>query len=100
MTGTVEHHSIPVVRYRDAQGQPTCAIDFPGGKVCEFYRTQRFGFNETCLFAEGAAGARYTATMQRRTGKDRDGTGTLIPLATCPVWRDVPRVWPRYEEAP
>ena len=40
-----EQHTIhlPVIRYRDKAGNPTCAVDFETGDVCQFYRTQRLG---------------------------------------------------------
>lgn len=79
--GTEEASSIPIVRYRDKDGNPTCAVDFPAGKVCVFCATQKFGCSETCLFAD-KDGQRW-AEMQRRDG----GYGTLIPLQTCPIWQ-------------
>jgi len=72
---------MPVDRYRDDDGNPCCAKDFKEGQVCPFYQTQRFGANETCLFAED--NGRYRESMKRR----KDGNGTLIPLKTCPVWK-------------
>ena len=81
---TEELHHITVTRYYDADGNPTCAADFPTGKVCQFYTTQRFGCNETCLFA-GNFG-KYRETLGRRKG----GDGTLIPINSCPVWKDAP----------
>jgi hypothetical protein len=71
---------IEVITYRDSDNNPTCAIDFNTGEVCRFYRTQRFGVNETCVFAE--QDGKYTQTLNRR----RDGLGTLIPCGNCPIW--------------
>jgi hypothetical protein len=73
---------IQVRRYRDAKGNPTCAVNFPAGKVCIFYMTQRFGCNETCFFANDAG-------KRREELKRRDGKGMLIPLRQCPVWNNV-----------
>lgn len=77
---TEERFSIVITRYRDAEGNPTCAADFPSGKVCTFYQTQRFGCNETCVFARD--NGKYRATLRRRN----NGDGTLIPLDDCPAW--------------
>jgi hypothetical protein len=83
-----ERHTIhlPVFRYRDQAGNPTCAADFEIGDVCKFYRTQRMGCGETCVFAETREGSRYAQSMDRRDGVQGPGMGTLIPGAWCPVW--------------
>jgi hypothetical protein len=79
---SMEIHLVPLVRYRDHEGNPTCATDFPDGRVCIFYATQKFGCAETCWFAE-KNGSRWRALERRRAGY-----GTLIPLSTCPLWPD------------
>ncbi len=86
-----ERHTIhlPVIRYRDKAGNPTCAADFETGDVCKFYRTQRMGTSDTCVFAETGAHSRYADMMQRRNGFGGRGTGTLIPGKWCPVWSEV-----------
>ena len=71
---------IEVVFYRDSENNPTCAIDFNKGEVCKFYRTQRFGTNETCVFSD--QNGKYAQTLNRR----KDGLGTLIPCENCPIW--------------
>ena len=83
-----EQHTIhlPVVRYWDKAGNPTCAVDFETGDVCTFYRTQRLGTNETCVFAETGSHSKYADTMERRDGVQGPGMGTLIPGDWCPVW--------------
>lgn len=83
-----ERHTIhlPVIRYRDQAGNPTCAADFEIGDVCKFYRSQRFGTGETCVFAETGTSAKYAATMSRREGSAGPGMGSLIPGDWCPVW--------------
>lgn len=75
-----EDFAFKVKRYRDKENNPTCAIDFQTGEICIFYRTQRFGCNETCVFAVDRGN--YYQTMQRR----KKGEGTLIPLKQCPIW--------------
>lgn len=50
-TMTQEYVSIRFKVYRDKEGNPACVSNFEMGDVCEFYRTYRFGFNETCVFA-------------------------------------------------
>jgi len=78
--GTEEPGHLPITRYRDEDGQPTCASDFQQGRVCIFYATQKLGCLETCWFAD-KEGRRWEP-MQRRNG----GEGTLVPLRTCPLW--------------
>ena len=78
--GTEEPGHLPIVRYRDEEGNPTCACDFQNGRVCIFYGTQKFGCSETCWFAD--KDGRRWIPMQRRKG----GEGTLVPLTTCPLW--------------
>lgn len=83
-----EQHTIhlPVIRYRDKAGNPTCAVDFETGDVCQFYRTQRLGTGETCVFAETGAHSKFADNMERRDGVQGPGMGTLIPGDWCPVW--------------
>lgn len=78
--GAEEPGSLPIVRYRDDDGNPTCAADFQNGRVCIFYRTQKFGCLETCVFAD-VDGWRRMPTRRRKGGE-----GTLVPLPTCPLW--------------
>ena len=56
-----EQHTIhlPVIRYRDKAGNPTCAAD---------------------------SGSKYADNMMRRDGAQGPGMGTLIPGDWCPVW--------------
>ena len=77
---TKETKIIEVPAYRDNSGNPCCAMDFSTGEVCPFYRTQKFGGLETCVFAEDRG--KYKQTMYRRA----EGLGTLIPLDACPIW--------------
>lgn len=74
--------TLRVIRYYDTSGNPTCAISFPKLEVCRFYRTQRFGTNETCLFAPYIKNG-YTETLNRR----RNNNGSLIPGVWCPIWK-------------
>jgi len=78
---TSEAFLMPVTRYKDKAGNPTCATDFNAGHVCQFYSTQRFGCDETCLFANKEF--RYWQSLNRRDG----GNGSLIPLRSCPLWQ-------------
>jgi hypothetical protein len=79
---------IEVEAFTDGAGRPTCATNFQTGEVCKFYRTQRFGCHETCIFAED--NGKYSDGMQRRTSLTGvAGDGTLIPLKTCPIWKKV-----------
>ena len=73
--------TLEVVRYRDDSGQPTCAVNFDTGENCEFYRTQRMGTSETCIFAPEAG--KHSAAMSRR----EFGLGSLEPGNWCPIWK-------------
>lgn len=75
---TEELFQLPVVRYRDADGKPTCATDFTCGKFCQFYMTKRFGTLELCFFGDGHR-------LARRVKSEK--IGTLIPIPQCPLWR-------------
>lgn len=83
--------SLQVERYRDPDGNPTCAIDFDTDKVCRFYRTGKFGLTDTCVFAKGYGVQSFTSPSDLSDVMFRrgpDGLGLLIPLYYCPVWSD------------
>lgn len=65
--------TIKVTKYTDSKGNPTCAKDFPTGKVCIFYATYRFGANEFCFLT------------QKNIFRRDKGEGSLIPTKECPV---------------
>lgn len=73
--GSKLNASIDVTAYKDKDNKPTCAIDFESNHVCPFYRTIRFGCDETCAFAVN------NELLDRRSND-----GTLIPLSNCPIW--------------
>jgi len=73
--------NLEVIRYYDAENNPTCAVDFKNNLVCKFYLTQKFGCWETCFFAD--QNGKYKQILNRRKG----GNGTLIPLENCPLWQ-------------
>jgi hypothetical protein len=75
-----ELSTIRVTKYRDDLGRPTCALNFKTGDVCEFFRTQRFGTIDTCLFAEQQY--KYRESQLRYN----NGNGHTIPLNNCPIW--------------
>jgi len=75
-----ETKTITVPVFRDPEGNPTCIADVTTGKVCKFFRTQRFGCHETCAFAEYSQRG-LTQAMERR-----GELGFLIPLPNCPLW--------------
>jgi hypothetical protein len=68
--------TIPVTRYRDEQGRPTCAADFNAGRVCAFLRSRVFCCDGLCTLR--------SETVLTRVGDD----GTLAPLDNCPLWRE------------
>lgn len=83
--------SIKVIAYFDNSKKPTCATDFRAGDVCQFYRTQRYGSNETCVFAPESeiSWKGMLPSMRRRKDKSgKDGNGTLIPGKWCPLHPD------------
>jgi hypothetical protein len=69
--------TIPVVAYTDPQGLPTCAVDIGTKQVCKFHRVAGFGTRDVCALAEDGA------QLERR-----GELGYLIPLKSCPVWKD------------
>ena len=71
---------INVETFFDSDGNRTCAKDFKSGKVCAYYRTQRFGTIETCAFAPEQK--KYAEQLQRR---GNEGEGSLIPAKWCPI---------------
>ena len=81
--GACETHNLPIIAYRDDDGNPTCASDFMNGRICIFYTTQKFGTIETCSFPEYSGAA--LRIMDRRN-KGGDMIGTLIPVPACPLW--------------
>jgi len=70
--------TLQFTRYRDKNGNPTCGTNFADGNSCEFFRAQRFGTIETCLFAP--AGGRYLKQLERRESG-------LIPGDWCPLFK-------------
>lgn len=77
-----EQKTITFTRYRDDDGNPTCATDFMKNDVCEFYRTELFGTHETCLFAPT-----HEKHPMHLCRKGKDGLGLLIPGDWCPLFK-------------
>ena len=65
---------IDVEIFFDCEGRRTCAVDFANGRVCPFYRTQRFGTHETCVFAP------KNEQLHRRSE-----VGYLVTPDWCPI---------------
>ena len=72
---TTEKTTIEIERYRDPSGKPTCAVDFNGGKVCQFMALARMGTTELCAL---------DFKLLHRRGDD--GLGFLIPGGHCVAW--------------
>jgi hypothetical protein len=72
--------TINVKAFIDKDNNPCCAKNFDTNEICIFYRTQRMGCNETCIFADQSG--KYLQTLERRN----KGNGTLIPHLNCPIW--------------
>ena len=75
---TTETRTIHVQAYRDKDGNPTCAADFPQGHVCQFLGVRKFGTQDTCL-------AKNTDVFRRVSWPLY---GFLVPVEGCPVWRE------------
>ena len=82
-----EHTIISCWRYLDKDNNPTCAVDFSTGEICEFLRCQRFGTWETCLFAPTENRGFGYPLKRRGKGKKRE-LGTLIPGDWCPLFKE------------
>ena len=73
---------LAITKYTTKEGIHTCALDFTEGKFCPFYRTQRFGTIETCLFSDSVGdGSSTRGQMLNRIGEG----GYLIPDKNCPI---------------
>ena len=81
---TEEIVKIAVSRFRDKSGQPTCAEDHPGGRVCKFYLTIGLAQSEKCT---ACLDDRRCFVQLHRRGANRDGT--LIPNYQCPLWQEI-----------
>jgi len=82
---TEELFHLPITRYRDPEGHPTCAINFNEQKVCQFYLNKNFGTVETCFFLDFSS--KHPDTLQRRMSADgKPDVGYLIPADNCPIW--------------
>lgn len=68
--------TIPITRYRDEDGHPTCAANFTKGRFCRFLLTRKLGLVEVC----GLSGK----DLPRR----EEGAMSLKPVDECPVWAD------------
>ncbi len=88
-----EQHTIhlPVIRYRDKAGNPTCAADFQTGDVCKFYRTQRLGIGETCVFAETHSAIALDLLQERQY----DAVVSLISTTTAVTRISTPKLAPQ-----
>ena len=75
---------IAVSRFRDKTGQPTCAEDHPGGRVCQFYLTIGLAQRGHCfLLPNKSEDARYNRLYRR----GKRGDGSPIPDEKCPLWQ-------------
>ena len=76
--GTVEEILLPMPRFRDSKGKPTCAASFEKrGHFCQFISLAKLGTVEFC-----------TAMGDRLYRDGDDGGGYLQPHADCPIWED------------
>lgn len=81
---------IPVERYKDSKGNPTCGLNVENGEFCSFFRVAGLcGQYETCLFAPRMDGRTKSMPLERQCREKDDNipTGYLIPGDWCPVWQ-------------
>jgi hypothetical protein len=72
--------NLPVVRYRDSDGKPTCKTN---EGVCQFVEGP-FYHKYSCFWDK----PRFAASgIEIRN----DGLGSLIPVDKCPLWEGVER---------
>lgn len=76
----METTTLTIKRFRDKEGNPTCARNFQTGEVCQFFTTTRFGSIEMCGYLNDAE--HIDEVLERRNGS----LGYLIPSRTCPLW--------------
>lgn len=81
-----EEVALPVSRYRDREGNPTCAVDFRSGEVCPYLMGSNFGTREHCFWDLKRSESRKYPLLKRRHGVTGPGDGTLIPQSKCPLW--------------
>lgn len=62
--------------YKTPFGNPTCALDFESGEICEFLRTKWFGTVDVCA-----------CNPDESLHRDREGLGYTVPHADCPIWK-------------
>lgn len=81
----IEKVNIEVTRYRGKDGQPTCGIDFMGGKICRFIMVSSFGTKHHCFFDAAPESKTGFNTLKTYNG---DGTGYYRPFRKCPLWSE------------
>jgi hypothetical protein len=67
---------LPVIRYRDDDGKPTC---MSRAGQCQFLQWSHFGTQYHCFWAKHGSDQEIYAR-----GDDR--RGSLIPINECPLW--------------
>lgn len=82
-----ERVNLTVTKLITPSGKQTCALNFETGEVCAFYRTQRMGTHETCLFLEAGHGGIARMLLRDVSTKGVPGDGFLIPDKDCPIRR-------------
>lgn len=80
--------NLPVIRYRDGNGKPTCIADLSAGDACTFLQSSHFGTKYHCFWD------RPNPTPPRPPQiftRGDSGRGSLIPVEDCPLWEGVER---------
>lgn len=68
----METVNVPMQRFRDSNGEPTCLTE---SGACKFLRAIRIGSTEICAIIG-------SGNLRRRS----KGNGTIIPHGECPIW--------------
>lgn len=72
---TTEYKTLTIARFRTPMGKPTCSVDHPAGRTCQFLGSKRFGTIPVCLLGQ-------------ETELPNCGVGFQTPHDNCPVWKD------------
>jgi hypothetical protein len=93
---------LPVIRYRDSDGKPTCVADLHSfssgkswrqrgiaflvkkGKACPFLLSSHFGTKYHCFWDQPNPTPPHPPQIFTRGD---DGRGSLIPIDACPLWK-------------
>lgn len=76
MSETKEYAIIKIEKFRDDDGNPTCAVNMLNGQWCRFLGSRKFGAIDVCMYGE------------QKDLRVRPYTRYTIPHKECPVWAE------------